>query len=46
MNGPLDISVDELAQETLRAQQKLAAGLKTLPEVEDVDYGATPDFLA
>ncbi len=42
MNGPLDISVDELAQETLRAQQKLAAGLETLPQVGDVDYGATP----
>jgi len=42
VNGPLDISVDELAQETLRAQQKLAAGLETLPQVGDVDYGATP----
>ncbi len=42
MNGPIDISVDELAQESLRTQQKLAAGLKTLPDVEDVDYGATP----
>jgi polyhydroxyalkanoate synthase len=42
VNGPLNISVDELAQETLQAQQKLAAGLKTLPQVEDVDYGATP----
>ena len=42
MKSPLAISVDELAQETLQAQRKLAAGLKTLPEVEDVHYGATP----
>lgn len=41
MKGPLNLSADALAQEALLAQQKLAAGLRTLPEVEDVDYGAT-----
>src|SRR6218665_3653035 len=41
MRSPLNISVDELAQEALTSQHKLAAGLKTLPEVEDVHYGAT-----
>ncbi|GGD55005.1 class III poly(R)-hydroxyalkanoic acid synthase subunit PhaC [Pseudoxanthomonas indica] len=41
MRSPLNISVDELAQEALTTQHKLAAGLKTLPEVEDVHYGAT-----
>lgn len=41
MKSPLNISVDELAQEALAAQHKLAAGLKTLPEVDEVHYGAT-----
>ncbi len=41
MTGPLNISPAKLAQEAARFQQKLAAGLQTLREVEDVDYGAT-----
>ncbi len=41
MNGPLNITPDALAQEAMTLQQKLAAGLRTLPEVEDVHYGAT-----
>ena len=39
--GPLNFSPDTLAQEALRAQDKLRAGLDTLREVDDVDYGAT-----
>ena len=41
MNGPLNLSPDGLAQEALTLQQKLSAGLRTLPEVDDVQYGAT-----
>ena len=41
MNGPLNITPDALALEAMTLQQKLSAGLKTLPEVEDVHYGAT-----
>ena len=41
MNGPLNISPQTLAQEAITLQQKLAAGLQTLPEVDDVHYGAT-----
>ena len=41
MNGPLNMSPQGLAQEAMTLQQKLAAGLQTLPEVEDVHYGAT-----
>ena len=41
MNGPLDITADKLAQEAITLQQKLGAGLNTLREVDDVDYGAT-----
>ncbi|WP_407351834.1 class III poly(R)-hydroxyalkanoic acid synthase subunit PhaC [Luteimonas sp. R10] len=41
MHGPLDISAKAMADEALRMQQKLAAGLQTLREVDDVDYGAT-----
>lgn len=39
--GPLNFSPDTLAQEAMRAQDKLRAGLDTLREVDDVDYGAT-----
>src|SRR5690606_15270869 len=42
MNGPLNIGIDRLAQEASRFQQKLGAGLQTLREVGDFDYGATP----
>jgi polyhydroxyalkanoate synthase len=41
MYGPLKITPDKLAEEASRLQQKLGAGLKTLREVEDVDFGAT-----
>lgn len=41
MFGPLDITADRLAEEAVKFQQKLVAGLTTLPQVEDVDYGAT-----
>jgi polyhydroxyalkanoate synthase len=41
MYGPLKLTPEKLAEEASRLQQKLAAGLKTLREVEDVHYGAT-----
>src|SRR3546814_20242843 len=41
MAGPLDITPDRLAAEAAAFQQKLVAGLDTLREVDDVDYGAT-----
>ncbi|KAF1710609.1 class III poly(R)-hydroxyalkanoic acid synthase subunit PhaC [Pseudoxanthomonas kalamensis DSM 18571] len=41
MNGPLNFTPFTLAQEALNMQQKLAAGLRVLPQVEDVHYGAT-----
>ena len=41
MNGPLGFTPQSLAEEAVQAQAKLAAGLDTLREVEDVDYGAT-----
>ncbi len=41
MNGPLNLTPDALALEAMTLQQKLSAGLHTLPEVEDVHYGAT-----
>ena len=42
MHGPLDITPNGLVAEFARLQQKLGAGLKTLREVDDVDFGATP----
>lgn len=42
MTGPLNITVERLASEATRFQQKLGAGLETLREVGDFDYGATP----
>ena len=39
--GPLAFTVESLAQESMRFQAKLRAGLDTLRQVEDVDYGAT-----
>ena len=39
--GPLDISTDALAEEAMRMQSKLRAGLDTLREVDDVDFGVT-----
>lgn len=41
MKGPLGFGMDDLLQETLQLQRKLADGLKLLPDVEDVDYGVT-----
>ncbi len=42
MNGPLNITPATLADEVARLQRKLAAGIRTLREVEDVDFGVTP----
>lgn len=41
MKGPLGFGAGDLVQETLSMQRKLLEGLKLLPGVEDVDYGAT-----
>ncbi len=41
MTGPLNISPGRLAEEAARFQMKLGAGLQTLREVDEVDYGAT-----
>ena len=41
MAGPLNISIERMAEEATRFQQKLGAGLETLREVGDFDYGAT-----
>src|SRR5688500_2330506 len=41
MQGPLNITADRLASEAAGFQHKLGAGLQTLREVDDVDYGAT-----
>jgi len=41
LNGPLNFSAEALAQEAMQLQAKLRAGLDTLHEVEDVNYGAT-----
>src|SRR5690554_119417 len=41
MNGPLGITPDRLANDAMQFHQKLAAGLKSLREVGDYDYGAT-----
>ena len=39
--GPFAASPEALANEALKVQQKLGAGLNTLREVDDVEYGAT-----
>jgi len=41
MHGPLNFSAQGLAEEAMQTQAKLGAGLNTLREVDDVDYGAT-----
>lgn len=41
MKGPLGFTAEDLVQETLAMQRKLMEGLRLLPSVEDVDYGAT-----
>ncbi len=41
MTSPLKLTPEELANEALRMQSKLAAGLETLREVDNFDYGVT-----
>ncbi|MGH8080242.1 MAG: class III poly(R)-hydroxyalkanoic acid synthase subunit PhaC, partial [Lysobacter sp.] len=41
MTAPINFSAESLAQEAMAAQQKLRAGLETLREVDNVDYGVT-----
>ena len=42
MYGPLNLSQQSLADEALRMQQKLGAGIQTLREVGEHDFGMTP----
>ena len=39
--GPLGFTPQSLAEEATKMQHKLAAGLETLTEVDEVEYGAT-----
>ena len=41
MNGPLNISPVSLAEEMSKMQRKLAAGIGTLREMDDVHFGVT-----
>jgi len=41
MNGALNISLDSLLEEAGTFQRKLEAGLRTLQDVGNIDYGAT-----
>ncbi|MEI2430178.1 MULTISPECIES: class III poly(R)-hydroxyalkanoic acid synthase subunit PhaC [Lysobacter] len=41
MTAPINFTAESLAQEAMTAQRKLSAGLDTLHEVDDIDYGAT-----
>ena len=41
MTSPLKLTPEELTNEAMRMQSKLAAGLETLREVDNFDYGAT-----
>ncbi|NLB57965.1 MAG: class III poly(R)-hydroxyalkanoic acid synthase subunit PhaC, partial [Gammaproteobacteria bacterium] len=41
MYGPLNIGIDRVAQDAVHVQRKLGAGLQTLREVGNFDYGAT-----
>ena len=41
MQGPINLTPQGLAEEAMRMQAKLGAGLGTLREVDDVAYGAT-----
>lgn len=41
MKGPLGFNADDLLQETLALQRKLLQGLRVLPGVDEVQYGAT-----
>ncbi|MBS0431264.1 MAG: class III poly(R)-hydroxyalkanoic acid synthase subunit PhaC, partial [Proteobacteria bacterium] len=38
---PIRIDPARALDEAMRAQRKLAAGVRTLQQVEDVDYGVT-----
>jgi len=40
-NGPLNITPDALAHEAMQVQSRLRAGLDTLRQVENTDYGVT-----
>jgi polyhydroxyalkanoate synthase subunit PhaC len=42
MYSPLNLTPTKMAEDALRMQQKLGAGLKTLRKVGDHDYGLTP----
>ncbi|MBS0227777.1 MAG: class III poly(R)-hydroxyalkanoic acid synthase subunit PhaC [Proteobacteria bacterium] len=42
MYGPLNITPDVLAEEATRLQRKLTAGVRTLHEMDEVDFGVTP----
>lgn len=41
MTGPLNFGPETVVAEALRIQAKLSAGLETLRQIENVDYGAT-----
>ena len=41
MKGPLGFNADDLMQEALALQRKLVQGLRVLPSVDEVQYGAT-----
>ncbi|MFT4179188.1 MAG: class III poly(R)-hydroxyalkanoic acid synthase subunit PhaC [Thermomonas sp.] len=41
MNGPLNITAESLAEEAAQFQRKLTAGIQTLREVDDVQFGVT-----
>jgi len=41
MHGPLNLTPEALAAEAMQMQGKLGAGLDTLRNVDDVEYGAT-----
>ena len=41
MTAPINFSAESLAQEAMTAQNKLRAGLETLRDVGDIQYGAT-----
>jgi polyhydroxyalkanoate synthase len=41
MTAPINFSAESLAQEAMAAQNKLRAGLDTLRDVGDIQYGAT-----
>ena len=42
MIGPLNITLDSLAEESSRLQRKLSASIGTLRDMGEVDFGVTP----